>query len=110
VVSSSRLQGVAPATGQKLPVTDDPFERRVSGVQSDDVKDSNGSKAGLPNKRFLAAERHSKPAAPKALRSSVTRRSAGRLARDSRQARRPAKAMAAGIDAASMARRCQSPL
>lgn len=39
----SRLQGAAPATGQELPVADDPSERRVSGVQSDDAKDSNGS-------------------------------------------------------------------
>ena len=42
-------------------------------------------------------------------RSSVTRRSAGRLARGSRQARRRVSRLAAGIDAASMARRCQSP-
>ena len=47
-------------------------------------------------------------AAAGAAPASVTRRSAGTGARRSRQARRPAKAMAAGIDAASMARRCQS--
>ena len=41
--------------------------------------------------------------------SSITRRSDGRLARSSRQTRCPARAMAAGIVAASMARRCQSP-
>jgi hypothetical protein len=50
------------------------------------------------------------PAAPKAPRSSVTRRSAGTAARCSRQTRCPARTPAAGIDAASMARRCQSPL
>jgi hypothetical protein len=42
--------------------------------------------------------------------SSNTKRNAGALARPSRQARRPANPPAAGIDAASMARRCQSPL
>jgi len=36
-------------------------------------------------------------------------KSAGALARGSRQARRPEEAPAAGIDAASMARRCQNP-
>ena len=48
--------------------------------------------------------------APKAPSSSNTRRNASELARRSRQARRPASAPAAGIDAASMARRCQNPL
>jgi len=38
---------------------------------------------------------------------SITKRSAGARARDSRHARRPAKALAAGIDAASMGRRCR---
>ena len=42
--------------------------------------------------------------------SSVTRRSGCGLARCSRQARWPARQTAAGIVAASMARRCQSPL
>jgi len=37
---------------------------------------------------------------------SITRRNAGTQVRDSRQARCPAKAIAAGIDAASMGRRC----
>ena len=41
--------------------------------------------------------------------SSITRRSVDTLARRSRQARCPARALAAGIDAASMARRCQNP-
>ncbi|MFL6679986.1 MAG: hypothetical protein ACJ8IK_16740 [Burkholderiaceae bacterium] len=41
--------------------------------------------------------------------SFVTTKIAGKVTRRSRQARRPAKAMAAGIDAASMARRCQNP-
>ena len=62
----------------------------------------------LPRK-LRPAQRQSKLVAPKAPRSSVTRRSAGTAARDSRQARCPARAMAASIDAASMARRCQSP-
>jgi hypothetical protein len=48
-------------------------------------------------------------AAPKAPRSSLTRRNAGKLARSSRQARLPANTTAAGIVAASMARRCQTP-
>ena len=42
--------------------------------------------------------------------SSNTRRNIGAVARRSRQARRPASAPAAGIDAASMARRCQNLL
>ena len=42
--------------------------------------------------------------------SSVSRRSAGSSIRSSRQARRPASTLAAGIVAASMARRCQNPL
>ena len=42
--------------------------------------------------------------------SSNTRRSADILTRCSRQARRPASRLAAGIDAASMARRCQKQL
>jgi hypothetical protein len=42
--------------------------------------------------------------------SSITKKSAGTPRRRLRQARRPAEAMAAGIDAASMARRCQEPL
>ena len=42
--------------------------------------------------------------------SSVTKRKAGVQTRSSRQARRPARAMAAGIVAASMARRCQNNL
>ena len=41
---------------------------------------------------------------------SVTKRNAGLAIRRSRQARRPADQPAAGIDAASMARRCQNPL
>ena len=41
--------------------------------------------------------------------SSITRRNAGNAIRGSRQARCPTQAMAAGIDAASMARRCQAP-
>jgi hypothetical protein len=41
-------------------------------------------------------------------RSSITTRNAGPASRRSRQARRPASTHAAGIDAASMARRCQS--
>ena len=49
-------------------------------------------------------------APPKATRSSNTRRSADRLARGSRQARRTVSAPAAGIDAASKARRCQNNL
>jgi uncharacterized membrane protein len=49
-----------------------------------------------------------KSAAPTAPRLSDTRRNAGTIARRSRQARRPAEAMAAGFDAASMARRCQA--
>jgi len=40
--------------------------------------------------------------------ASLSRRNVGAPIRRSRQARRPADAMAAGIDAASMARRCQS--
>ena len=46
-------------------------------------------------------------ATPKVSSSSITRRSAGTAIRSSRQARRPVNAPAAGIDAASMARRCQ---
>ena len=42
-------------------------------------------------------------------RSCVTTPSAGSSSRDSRQARRPALVPAAGIVAASMARRCQNP-
>jgi hypothetical protein len=42
--------------------------------------------------------------------SSITRRSGCGQTRRSRHARRPANRPAAGIDAASMARRCQSPL
>ena len=42
--------------------------------------------------------------------SSGSRRSAGRLAQSSRQARCSARALAAGIVAASMARRCPGPL
>ncbi|MEO5687563.1 MAG: hypothetical protein ABIR54_09385 [Burkholderiaceae bacterium] len=42
-------------------------------------------------------------------RSSVAKWNAGTAARLSRQAHHPANAMAAGIDAASMARRCQTP-
>ena len=42
--------------------------------------------------------------------SSVTRRSAGTAIRRSRQARGPVSSLAAGIDAASMARQCQGPL
>ena len=41
--------------------------------------------------------------------ASLWRRSAGTAIRCSRQARRPADRLAAGIDAASMARRCQCP-
>jgi len=41
--------------------------------------------------------------------ASLSKRSVGVPMRRSRQARRPAKSMAAGIDAASMARRGQSP-
>ena len=51
----------------------------------------------------------SKLAAPQAPRSSISKRNAGTAARRSRQARRPARATAAGIVAASMARRCQNP-
>jgi len=46
--------------------------------------------------------------APQALRSSITTRNAGFAIRGSRQARCPVISLAAGIDAASMARRCQS--
>ncbi len=48
------------------------------------------------------------PVAPQAPRSSITTRSAGKQAGSSRQARRPARAPAAGIHAASMARGCQN--
>ena len=41
--------------------------------------------------------------------SSITTSSAGSSIRDSRQARRPVSPLAAGIVAASMARRCQNP-
>ena len=51
-----------------------------------------------------------KPAAPAALRSSNSRRSAGPAIRGSRQARCSVSTLAAGIDAASMARRCRQPL
>ena len=57
----------------------------------------------------VAVKRHCKHAAPKASRSSNTRRSTDILARCSRQARRQVSELAAGIDAASMARRCQNP-
>jgi hypothetical protein len=46
-------------------------------------------------------------AAPQARASSITRRNADIVARGSRQARRPVSMSAAGVVAASMARRCQ---
>jgi len=49
------------------------------------------------------------PAAPQALHSSFTT-SAGAAIRSSRQARWPVSALAAGIDAASMARQCPSQI
>jgi len=51
--------------------------------------------------------RGSKSAAPEASRLSNMARNGGRPARRSRQARRPTRVTAAGIDAASMGRRCQ---
>ena len=65
---------------------------------------------GRQQSTHLIAQRQSKPAAPKAPRSSDTRRNAGAAARRSRQARHSAEAPAAGIDAASMARRCQNAI
>ena len=62
----------------------------------------------MPPKLRVIAKSHSKHAAPQAPRSSITRRSDGIAARRSRQARCRARAMAAGIVAASMARRCQN--
>ena len=64
---------------------------------------------GLNGPRARASiSAHIVSAAPQAPRSSITRRNAGPAIRSSRQAQRPAKAIAAGIVAASMARRCQN--
>ena len=60
--------------------------------------------------RRLAAPVESIAGAAGAASASVTRRSAGTAIRRSRQARGPVLSQAAGIDAASMARRCHNPL
>ena len=89
-----------PATTQRMTL-----DGRQGTARTCATEDLHGDHLDLPT-----AQRHFKPATPKASRSSVTRRRAGAMACDSRQARRPARALAAGIDAASMARRCQEPL
>ena len=86
----SKLEGSKTAQGRYLPIMPTGTGRSVQ-----------------PSGR-VAAKRHCKHAAPQAPRSSITRRSADSLARRSRQARRTVSARAAGIDAASMARRCQN--
>ena len=66
---------------------------------------------GLASPRQAVAQRSCQAARGRRRRaSSNTRRSADILTRCSRQARRPASRLAAGIDAASMARRCQKQL
>ncbi len=63
--------------------------------------------------RFEASAASPSPAAPQRRRhcgSSVTRRNAGTATQSSRQARWRVSALAAGIVAASMARRCQDKL
>ena len=58
----------------------------------------------------LRRRRQSSPQRRRRCGSSITKRSAGTAISDSRQARRRVSVMAAGIVAASMARRCQDKL
>ena len=82
-------------------------ERLQAGVEFRDGNVCNGLAVRSPS---LDRVRRTEHAAPKVPHSSVTRRSADTAIRRSRQARWPARAPAAGIDAASMARRCQRNL
>ena len=68
-------------------------------------------RAGAPSRDRRGSLRQRCPPAramTRRCRSSITTSSAGSSIRDSRQTRRPASTMAAGIVAASMARRCQT--
>ena len=111
IVNYGRTTSVAHS--QRKVGTPHAFEHRES---TNGVRGSAGSETWSVRYRFSVksawaiAKHHLKPAAPKAPRSSDMRRNVGAVTRCSRQARRPASAPAAGIVAASMARRCQNPL